>query len=252
MQAFDEARVEPSEKELEELLTRLSREALTTTLKWLPRFSNERARNLLNRAIGHLLESRSDFIETALASGDSVVIVEALRLVEEQRLTGLSSDLVSLAEHGDIRVRTALVPALIRSATAPTMSALVTLLRDPDPDIRIGAVQGLSAHAYIGALDVVEEVIRNPNATLDLTERRAFFEAYGSIAGEAALPTLKVLVLGGGFGRGRSDSNTRACATLALGRVGTRSARVILQKIAEDRDVVVRTLAARELRQEDT
>ena len=51
---------------------------------------------------------------------------------------------------------------------------------------------------------------------------------------------------------GRGDSDTRACATVALGHVGTRSARLILQKAAEDRDVVVRTAAARALRQEGT
>ena len=249
MQALDEARVEPSEKELEELLTELSSEALTTTLRWLPRLSNERARNLLNKAIGHLMESRSDLIETALGSGDLVVIVEALRLVEELKLTGSGNHLVGLAEHGDVRVRTALVPALIRTPTAKTMAALVTLLGDPDPDIRIGAVQGLSKHAFVGALQAVEEAIRDPKATSDLTERRAFFEAYGSIGGEAAVPTLKVLILGGRFGRGRGDSDTRACAAVALGRVGTRSARLILQKVAEDDDVVVQTAAARALRQ---
>jgi HEAT repeat protein len=191
-------------------------------------------------------------IQTALDSGDFAVILEALRLVEERKLTGLSEHLVTLAEHEDIRVRTALVPALISAPTAQTMKALVTLLGDPDPDIRIGAVQGLSTHTYIGALEAVEAVVLNPNGTSGLTERRAFFEAYGSIAGESAVPALKVLILGGGFGRGRGDSDTRACATLALGRVGTRSARLILQKVAEDQDVVVRTAAARALRQEDT
>ena len=57
-------------------------------------------------------------------------------------------------------------------------------------------------------------------------------------------PDYDVVILGGGLGRGRADSDTRACATLALGQVGTRSARLILQKAAEDRDVVVRTVAA--------
>ena len=252
IQALDEARVDPSEEDLQALLAELSPEALTITLKWLPRLSNERARKLLNHVMGHLVEARSGVIETALVSDDLVVILEALRLVEERRLTGLASHLVNLAEHDDVRVRAALVPALLRTPTAQTLAALVPLLRDPDPDVRIGAVQGLSAHAYVGALGAVEEVIRDPKATSDLTERRAFFEAYGSIAGEAAVPTLKTLVLGGSFGMGRGDSDTRACATVALGQVGTRSARLILQKAAEDRDVVVRTAAARALRQEGT
>ena len=250
MQAIDEARVEPSEKELESLLTELSPGALTTTLKWLSRLSNEGARRLLNQAIGQWVESRPDVIKTALASGERVVIVEALRIVEERELTGLSSQLAGLAEHDDVRIRAAIVPALIGTATASTLAALVPLLRDPDPDIRIAVVQGLSMRAYLGALPAVEEVILNRDADLDLTEKRAFFEAYGSIAGDAAVPTLKTLILGGSFGRGRGDSDTRACATLALGQVGTRSARLILQKVAEDSDVVVRTAAARALQLE--
>lgn len=247
MHALDEARVEPSEKELEDLLRELSPGALTTTLKWLHRLSNEGARRLLDQAIGQWVESRPDVIKTALDSGERVVIVEALRVVEERGLTGLSSELAVLAEHDDVRVRAAIVPALVRTPTARAMAALVPLVRDPDPDIRIAAVQGLSTHGYLGALEAVEEVIHDRDADLDLTEKRVFFEAYGSIAGEAAVPTLKDLVLGRGLMRARCDSDTRACATMALGRVGTRSARLILQKIAQDRDVVVRTAAVRAL-----
>ena len=251
MHALDEARVEPSEKELEDLLRELSPGALTIAFKWLHRLSNEGARRLLNQAIGQWVESRPDVIKTALDSGERVVIVEALRIVEERGLTGLNDELAGLAEHDDVRIRATIVPALVRTPTASGMTALVPLLRDPDPDIRIAAVQGLSAHAYLGALKAVEEVILDRDADLDLTERRAFFEAYGSIAGEVAVPTLKALIMGGGLIRGRRDSDTRACATMALGRVGTRSARLILQKVAKDRDVVVRTAAARALLPEE-
>ena len=250
MHALDEARVEPSEKELEDLLRELSPGALTTTLKWLHRLSNEGARRLLNQAIGRWVEARPDVIKTALESGERVVIVEALRFVEERGLTGLNGELAGLAEHDDVRVRAAIVPALLRTPNAKTLAALVPLIRDPDPDIRIAAVQGLSTHTYLGALQAIEEVILDQDADLDLTERRAFFEAYGRIAGEVGVPTLKDLIMGGGLLRGRRDSDTRACATMALGRIGTRSARLILQKVAKDRDVVVRTAAARALQPE--
>ena len=247
MHALDEARVEPSEKELEDLLRELSPGALTTTLKWLHRLSNEGARRLLSQAIGQWVEARPDVIKTALESGERVVIVEALRFVEERGLTGLNGELAELAEHDDVRVRAAIVPALLRTPNAKTLAALVPLIRDPDPDIRIAAVQGLSTHTYLRALQAIEEVILDQDADLDLTERRAFFEAYGRIAGEVGVPTLKGLIMGGGLLRGRRDSDTRACATMALGRIGTHSARLILQKVAKDRDVVVRTAAARAL-----
>jgi len=187
---------------------------------------------------------------SALDSGENVVIIEALRIIAEKGMTGLNERLEGLADHDEVRIRSAVVPVLLRVPTAQDLRVLVSLLRDSDPDIRIAAVQGLSTHAYTGALQEIEAVVHSRNGELDLTERRAFFEAYGSIAGEAAVPTLKTLLLGGSLGRGRGDSDTRACATLALGHVGTRSARLILQKVIEDRDVVVRAAAARALRQE--
>ena len=250
MHALDQAGVEPSEEELEEVLRELRPDGFASALKWLHRLSRPDARERLGRAVGRLVEARPGVIMSALDSGENVVIIEALRIIEEKGLSGLSEQLQRLADHGEVRVRSALVPVLLRVPTAQGLKVLVSLLRDSDPDIRIAAVQGLSAHTYIGALEAIEEMVLKRRGELDLTEQRAFFEAYGNIAGEAAVPALKTLIFGGGLGRGKGDSDTRACATLALGHVGTRSARVILQKVREDRDVVVRTAAARALRQE--
>ena len=250
MHALDQAGVEPSEEELEEVLRELRPDGFATTLKWLNRLSRPDARELLGQAVGRLVEARPGVIMSALDSGENVVIIEALRIMAKKGLSGLSEQLEGLAGHDEVRVRSALVPVILRVPTAKGLRVLVSLLGDSDPDIRIAAVQGLSTHAYLGALDAIESVVLNREGDSDLTEQRAFFEAYGSIAGEAAVPTLKTLIFGGGLGRGRGDSDTRACATLALGRVGTRSARVILQKVSEDRDVVVRQAAARALRQE--
>ena len=250
MHALDQVGVEPSEEELAEVLRELRPDGFASTLKWLNRLSEPDACELLGRAVGRVVEARPGVIMTALDSGEDVVIVEALRIIEEQGLSGLSKQLEGLADHDEVRVRSALVAVLLRVPTADGLRLLVSLLQDSDPDIRIAAVQGLSAHTYRGALQNIEAVVLNRDDELDLTEQRAFFEAYGSIAGEAAVPKLKTLIFGGGLGRGRGDSDTRACATLALGRVGTRSARLILQKVTEDRDVVVRTAAARALRQE--
>ena len=250
MHALDQAGVEPSVEDLEELLRELRPDGFANMLKWLHRFSSPDARELLDQAVGRVVEARPGVIMTALTSRENVVIIEALRIIGEKEMSGLSEQLEGLADHDEVRIRSALVPVLLSVPTAQGLRVLVSLLQDSDPDIRIAAVQGLSTHAYTGALQEIEAVVRNRKGELDLTERRAFFEAYGSIAGEAAVPTLKTLVLGGSLGRGRGDSDTRACATLALGHVGTRSARLILQKVIEDRDVVVRAAAARALRQE--
>ena len=251
MHALDQAGVEPSVEDLEEVLGELRPDGFATTLKWLHRFSRPDTHELLSQAVGRVAEARPGVIMTALDSSEDVVVMEALRLIGEKGLNGLSEQLEGLAGHAEVRIRSALVPVLLRVPTAQGLRVLASLLQDSDPDIRIAAVQGLSAHTYSGALEEIEAVVRNHRkGKLDLTEKRAFFEAYGSIAGEAAVPTLKTLILGGSLGRGRGDPDTRACATLALGHVGTRSARLILQEVIVDRDVLVRTAAAQALRQE--
>ena len=57
--------------------------------------------------------------------------------------------------------------------------------------------------------------------SMELTEKRAFFEAYGAIAGAAGV-TLGALLEGRGLLRAKEKPETRACAALALGRVQHR------------------------------
>jgi HEAT repeat protein len=46
----------------------------------------------------------------------------------------------------------------------------------------------------------------------------------------------------------KEPSETRACAAMALGRIKTPEARELLQKAAEDKDLVVRNAVNRALR----
>jgi HEAT repeat protein len=84
---------------------------------------------------------------------------------------------------------------------------------------------------------------------LDLTEKMAFFEAYGAIAGPPALKTLSEMLLPRGLLKLRQASETRACAAIALGKIRTPEAREILTRAAEDKDLVVRNAVNRALRE---
>ena len=249
LHALDEARVEPTEEELTALFKELSPDALITVLKWSHRLSNDLVRRLLDRAICGMAELRPDAVRAALGASERIVILGALRLVAELGLRGMSDPVARLTQHEDVGVRLALVPALDAVSTSQTMAALGDLLRDPDPDVRITSVKALSEKEHHAALAAVEETVLQRDATLDLTERRAFFEAYGSLAGESGVPSLRSLLLGRKWRMGRADSDTRACAAMALGRVGSRSLRRILRRAVEDRDPVVRTAASRALQE---
>lgn len=250
LQALEVAQVEPSTEELEELFGQLRPGALGTILKWLRRLSNEDARKTLTSAVARMAEGRPAAVGVALKSSERVVVAEALRLIAELGLRGVGEQLVGLVEHDDVGIRAALVPALAAAPTSQTMGALVSLIEDADPDVRIAAVEALAMRRFQGAVLTLEEVVLGKEIrSRDLAERRAFFESYGIIAGEAGVSQLRKILLSKGFGR-RIDSDTRACAAMGLGHVPTESARGALQQATKDRDPVVRSAATRALQQD--
>ncbi|HEX6104256.1 MAG TPA: HEAT repeat domain-containing protein, partial [Gemmatimonadales bacterium] len=84
---------------------------------------------------------------------------------------------------------------------------------------------------------------------MDLTEKMAFFEAYGSIAGPAGLKPMSGLLLPRGLLKLKGSSETRACAAIAIGRIRTAEAREVLRSAADDKDLVVRNAVSRALRE---
>jgi HEAT repeat protein len=99
----------------------------------------------------------------------------------------------------------------------------------------------------------VEGVVLGKNVKeMDLTEKMAFFEAYGTIAGAGGVKALGGILLPRGLLKLKESSETRACAAIALGKVRTAEAREILTKVADDKDLVVRNAVSRALRESAT
>jgi HEAT repeat protein len=113
----------------------------------------------------------------------------------------------------------------------------------------MAAARGLSAAGYRAALPRLEALItgkRLPDS--ELGEKMVVFEAYGSLCGDAGIPLLDgILNRRGLFGK-REDAEYRACAALALGRIGTEKARASLQRAAGDREILVRNAVGKALR----
>ena len=83
----------------------------------------------------------------------------------------------------------------------------------------------------------------------DLTEKMAFFEAYGTLVGSKGISTLdKMLVAKGLLGR-KEDPETRACAAMALGKIRTPEARAVLERATQDKEPLVRNAVTRALRE---
>jgi HEAT repeat protein len=133
--------------------------------------------------------------------------------------------------------------------TPGAMTLLERALDDSDRQVRVAAVRAVGSRGYKGALKRIEGVVIGKSTkAMDLTEKMAFFEAYGAIAGANALKALGGILLQRGLLKMKEPPETRACAAMALGRIKTPEARELLQKAAEDKELVVRNAAARALR----
>jgi HEAT repeat protein len=76
----------------------------------------------------------------------------------------------------------------------------------------------------------------------------AFFEAFGLLSGDAGIPLLDGILHAKGFMGKRDDSEIRACAAMALGKINTAKAMESLNRAASEKDVIVRNAVSRAIR----
>jgi HEAT repeat protein len=158
--------------------------------------------------------------------------------------------LAATASHPDPAVRLASVHALAQLGTPGALALVDKAIEDDDRIVRLAAVRVAGGRGYKGALKRVEAVVLGKGVKgMDLTEKMAFFEAYGAIAGAGAVKALAGMLLPRGLLKLKESSETRACAAIALGRIRTPEARDILTRVAEDKDLVVRNAVSRALRE---
>jgi HEAT repeat protein len=118
--------------------------------------------------------------------------------------------------------------------------------------VRVSAARALAAVRYQPAREKLTELLDTRMVRdADLTEKIAFFEAFGSVATPESVEMLD-RVLNGKRLFGKQSPEMRACAAMALGRVGTPAAREALQRAAAETNPMVRNAVAKALRPESS
>ncbi len=249
LQSLDEAAAHPSAEELGELFGELRAQALPTLLSWLPRVANERLRAVLEQSLQQLARANLGDLTGAIAGPDAAVALEAVKLAGRIRAADAVPALGQALAHEEPAIRAAAVQALAAAGTPPALEALVRALDDEDRDVRLAAVRVVAQQRHRGALGRLNAAVQGKAVrAADLTEKMAFFEAYGSMVGEAGVAHLDGMLNGGGFLKTKADPETRACAALALGRIGTPAARKALERAAAAKEALVRNAVSRALR----
>ncbi|HEX2079787.1 MAG TPA: HEAT repeat domain-containing protein [Longimicrobium sp.] len=210
---------------------------------------SEAARAALMAAAERLAAPNPGALRGFVQDADSSVAAGAARLVGRLRVLEAAPDVGRLLQRAEPRVRVAAVEALqeLRSPTAS--SALEPVLDDEDREVRVAAARALAALRWSAARPRLEAALESRRLReADLTERIAFFEAYGGLAGPEGVALLDRILNGRNWLGRRETGEMRACAALGLGRIRHPSAEKALSAAAADPDPVVRSAVGRALR----
>ncbi|MBC7790606.1 MAG: HEAT repeat domain-containing protein [Anaerolineae bacterium] len=249
LQSLDDAADPPPQEDLDELFAALHPGALSVVLAWLGKLRSGSLRASLERAATRLAASNTTELVRLIDSANIDIVLEAIRRAGDLK-TGAAVPALGKrlgAEDPAIRIAAALALADIGSAGA--MQQLERAVEDADREVRIAAVRALGARGHRAALARVNAAIKSKAfREADLTEKMVYFEAYGMLAGGGGVEQLDAVLNARGLFGKREDAETRACAALALGKIGTPAALDALRPAAADKEIMVRNAVAKAMR----
>jgi HEAT repeat protein len=148
-------------------------------------------------------------------------------------------------------VRIAVVEALAAVGSVGAMQQLERAIEDLDRDVRLAVVRTITARVHKSAYPKIEAAVLGKQLRgADLSEKVAFFEAYGVLGGADGVHKLAAMLDNkGGFLKRKEEPETRACAAMALGKIGGAEAKRTLEQAAQDKEPLVRNAVSRALRE---
>jgi HEAT repeat protein len=253
LQALEESPLRAPQMELDELFGILQPRALETILSWIGRSSNPQLKMLLELAATRLSSMHSAELIRLIGSDDEAVVMEAIKRAAALKSAAAVPALGKMLSVGEPEMRVAAVLALTEIGSPGAMQMLERAVADEDREVRISAVRALGARNARASLPRIEAAIKGRDLRdSNLTEKMAFFEAYGLLAGDAGITLLDGLLNSKGFMGKRDDSEIRACAAMALGKIGSPKAMESLNKANAEKDVIVRNAVSRAIRSSTT
>ena len=249
LDVLEETPLKPPQQDLVSLFTQMNSAALQPLVTHLVRSHNPELRVLLEGAVTRLASSNTVDLMDLIESADEAVSLEAMRRAGDLKSPAAVTHLAHVLESGSDTSRAAAIAALAQIGSPGALQVLERGLDDEDRDIRLASVKACAELQYRPALSRLERAIKD-RVMRDGTsaEKTTYFDAYAVIGGESALPLLESILLPRGMLARKEDSMTRASAAMALGKLGSERALDALRKAGSDKDIVVRSAAARALR----
>jgi HEAT repeat protein len=245
----EEAGSSVSREHLGALLGFFPPESLGPLLRAGESSGSETARGALMEAAERLAAPNPAALRTFAQDADPAVAAGAARLVGRLRVVEAGPDVARLLQRPEAKVRVAAVESLAELRSPVASAALEPALDDEDKEVRVAVARALASLRWSAARPRLEAALDSKRLReAELTERIAFFEAYGGLAGAEGVALLDRILNGKSWLGRRETGEMRACAALGLGRIRHPNAEKSLAAAAADPDPVVRSAVGRALR----
>jgi len=249
LQALEDSPLRAPQHELDELFGILQPRALETILSWIGRSTNQQLKMLLEVAATRLAANNSAELIRLIGSDDEAVVLEAIRRAAALKSPAAVPALGKMLTVGEADMRLAAVTALNDIGSAGAMQMLERALTDEDREVRVAAARAIGARRARAALPRIEVALKGKGLReSNLTEKMAFFETYGLLCGDAGIPLLDGILNAKGFMGKKDDSEFRACAAMALGKINSAKAAESLNRATGEKDVMVRNAVSKAIR----
>ena len=249
VRTVEEAGDRVRDDDLSRLLSFFPPEALGPLLQAGEQSVAPRVRASVQSAAERLGDANREHLTGLAAHADAMLAVGAARLLGRLRVASAAPEVTRLLSRPEAAVRLAAIESLQEIRSPSAAGALQAALEDVDREVRIAAARALMSLRYAPAKAALEAALDSKRLReSELSERIAFFEAYGGVAGPDGVPVLDRVLNGKSWLGRRESGEIRACAALGLGRIRHPAAEKALNAAAADADPVVRSAVGRALR----
>jgi len=192
---LEESATHAPEEDVGEVLRELRPQALPVVLAQLARITSPSARRTLESSVEAIARTRPEALAALIDGGPGEALAPAIALAARLGLTSVVPAIVKHLGSPDVALRLIVVRALADLGTPTAITAIEGALSDAERSVRQAALNALMARGGSGGLlgHLERLLFGSDDAQRERSERRALFEAYGTVAGPAAIPRLREL-----------------------------------------------------------